>query len=269
MLDFLYSDHERVAALMSQIEGVGTLVGYERSYQKEKNSGKSAEINIPIMSGSLTSGSNLNKELRQQYDPLWTNSKRLVEIVDERCQDRPSGYDYGDLVTVSGNLLCMDQGFLNELLKSDPVINMIAGGLDSSNPQRSPKGQRQEKSEMARLIRDFLQSLPLGIVFILIAGDNAFWFNAKREYLQIQGLDIPLKFPLSIGGRWHVTGLIDALPQDHGSAASSLEELGDKIVFPQAFTLIAQLITPLVGLFGRPSDAYGLSPVTIHREIRF
>lgn len=75
---------------------------------------------------------------------------------------------------------------------------------------------------MAEIIRGFINSLPLGVVFILFNGQNAFWFNVKREYLQLQALDIPLKFPLQIGGLWHVTGVIDALPQDYAEMADEL-----------------------------------------------
>lgn len=269
MLDFLYSDHERVAALMAQIEGVGAQVGFGRTYQKAKQSGKSLDIDIPFVSGGFSSGNNLNKELRQEYDPLWANSKKLVEIIDEKSADQSLDFQYGDLVSVGGRLLCLDQGFINEIMKSEAIISKIAEGIDIENTQRSPKGLRQEKSEMAKLIRDFVQSLPLGMVFILLTDSDAFWFNVKREYLQIQDLDIPLKFPVSIGGEWRVTGIVDALPQDHASGLSIVPGLGEKLIFPQALTLITQFIIPLITLFGRPADAYGLSPITIHREIRF
>jgi hypothetical protein len=107
----------------------------------------------------------------------------------------------------------------------------------------------------------------LGVVFTLFDGKNAFWFNVKREYLQLQALDIPLKFPVQIGGVWHVTGVVDALPQDHGEFGEKIGSDGNKLVFSQAFPIITQMVMPLVGLFGRPADAYGLSPVTIHREV--
>lgn len=269
MLDFLYSDHERVAALMAQIDGVGAQIGYGRTYQKEKQKGKSIDIELPLISGGLSSGSNLNKELRQEYDPLWTNSKRLVEIINDKSDAITAEFDYGDLVSVRGRLLCLDQGFINQILKSDAIIAKISEGIDVDNPQRSPKGLRNERSEMAKLVRDFIQSLPLGMVFILLSEKDAFWFNVKREFLQIQDLDIPLKFPVSIGGEWSVTGIIDALPQDHASALNNMSEMGDKRVFPQALTMITQLIVPLLTLFGRPGDAFGLSPITVHREIRF
>ena len=269
MLDFLYADHERVASIISQIEGVGALVGYERNYEKEKLSRGSVKAKLPLTSGEKSEGANYNKQLRQEYDPLWVNSKKLVELVSEKSNASISELGYGKLVSVSGKLVCLDQSFINDLLKSDAVIESIAQGVELDQSTRSSKAQKKEKNDLATTVRDFLQSLPLGIVFILFAEDNAFWFNVKRDYLALQALDIPLKFPLAIGGQWHVTGLVDAIPQDHANILPTIEGTGNKLVLPQMFAVLTQLIIPLVGLFGRPTDCYGLSPVVIHREISF
>ena len=125
--------------------------------------------------------------------------------------------------------------------------------IDQSN--RSSKVQQKERNELAKTICQFLESLPLGIVFILLSESRAFWFNVKRDYLALQTLDIPLKFPAAIGGEWHVTGLIDAMPNDHANVITDFEKMGDQLVFPQAFGLITQLVVPLVNLFGRPADS--------------
>ena len=164
--------------------------------------------------------------------------------------------------------MCMDQALFSNLLKSPSIVDQIAGGMkEDENSNRSSKVKQKERRDIADVIREFIQSLPLGVVFILFDGKNAFWFNVKREYLQLQSLDIPLKFPMQIGGEWHVTGVIDALPQDYVEMASDLENYGERRLVSEAVMLIAQMAMPIVGLFGRPADAYGLSPVTIHREI--
>lgn len=272
MLDFLYSDHERVAALMSQLEGVGSLVGYERTSEKETEKGNEIGGSLEIISGKHRRSQSLNRQLRQEYDPLWINSKRLVEAVAQR---KPSpSYDYGKLLTVRGSLLCVDQGLFNNLLKSPSIIDQIASGIDNEGSElgkaRNPKAQRNEKRALADIVREFVQSLPLGVIFILFTERDAFWFNVKREYLQLQSLDIPLKFPVQIGGTWHVTGILDALPNDYTAALTDqLIAFDNRLVLTQTFSIISQVIAPLVGLFGRPADAYGINPITIHREITF
>ena len=269
MFDFLYSDHERVAALISQIEGVGNLISYGRVSEKQKQSSSSISGSAKLISGRKAASTNLNRELRQEYDPLWSNSRQLVDLVNQnQSAGSKNEYNYGRILTVSGKLLCMDQGLFNNLLKSPAIVSQIASGVDDKESNRSSKVKNRNKSELGEIMREFVQSLPLGVVFILFTSNNAFWFNVKREYLQLQSLDIPLKFPVQIGGTWHVTGIIDSLPDDYADIAEHVTGFGEKRLVPGGFEVIAQLIAPLIGLFGRPTDAYGLNPLTIHREIQ-
>lgn len=270
MRDFLYSDHERVAALVSQIEGVGALVGYQSTHQKDKSKGSSVKGAVPLISAQADRSTNYHKQLRQEYDPLWRNSSTLIDTVASRQSDAGLGtFEYGKLLTVSGELLCVDQALFNNLLKSPAIIDQIASGIDQDVSERSSKVKQKERRELADIIREFVQSLPLGVVFFLFTKETVFWFNVKREYLQLQSLDIPLKFPVQIGGTWHVTGIVDAVPADYGNFTDKIDTFGNKRVLNQGFTIIGQIIAPLVGLFGRPADTFGLSPITIHREISF
>jgi len=268
MLDFLYADHERVASFLAQNSGVGALVGSEETASKTKASEKGGGLNLGPISGSAKGGSNWSKDVRRAYDPLWMNSAKLVQLVQDKggksTRNSPS---YGQLLTISGKLLCMDQALFSYLLKSPSIVDQIAGGMNDETSSRSAKAQAKERKDLAEVMREFVNSLPLGVVFTLFDGENAYWFNVKREYLQLQTLDIPLKFPVQIGGTWHVTGVVDAMPQDYAEFLGEISSYVDKSVFSQAFTILTQLVTPLVSLFGRPSDAYGLSPVTIHREV--
>ena len=269
MLDFLYADHERVASFLAQNSGLGALVGNEETSSKNRISGSEGKVNLGPVGGSAKGEASWSKDIRLAYDPLWMNSLKLVEMVaSSAVTSVEEPLDYGRLLTISGKLMCMDQALFGNLMKSPAIVDQIAGGInDDGNSNRSTKGKQKERRDLADVIREFIQSLPLGVVFILFDGTNAFWFNVKREYLQLQSLDIPLKFPMQIGGDWHVTGVIDALPKDYAEIASDLNQYGEKRLVSEAVLLIAQMAMPIVGLFGRPADAYGLSPVTIHREI--
>lgn len=271
MIDFLYADHERVAALISQIEGVGALTGYERISGKSKSSEGTAKGTLGPISGQKTRASDLNRQLREEYDPLWTNSKKFVDLVEEKAAESESNRpDYGKLIMATGKLVAVDQKLFNDLLKSEAIAEQIAEGLEASDKERSAKVQREERKRLADIIVSFTQALPLGVIFILFSEDNVFWFNVKRDFLQIQDLDIPLKFPIEIGGRWHVSGIVDALPGDYVTlGGGELERFGEKKILSGSTTILTQVIIPFVGLFGRPADVYGLSPVTIHREIQF
>lgn len=269
MLDFLYSDHERVASFLAQNSGLGALVSNEQTSSKNKTSGKEGSVSLGAIGGSAKGETNWSKDVRHAYDPLWMNSTKLVQLVTDNADTSSSpSLDYGRLLTISGKLMCMDQALFSHLLRSPSIVDQIAGGLkEDEGSQRSSKVKQKGRRDLADIIREFVMSLPLGVVFILFDSNNAFWFNVKREYLQLQSLDIPLKFPMQIGGEWHVTGVIDALPQDYAEMATDLEGYGDRRLVSEAVMIIAQMALPMVGLFGRPADAYGLSPVTIHRKI--
>lgn len=268
MFDFLYADHERVASFLAQRSGIGALVGNEETASKSRSSDKKGALNLGAVSGSASGGNNWSKDIRLAYDPLWMNSAKLVELVESESGEVGSAKpSYGQLLTISGSLMCMDQALFSNLLKSPSIIDQMAGGLADSDSPRSSKVQAKERKDLAAIIREFINSLPLGVVFTLFDGKNAYWFNVKREYLQLQALDIPLKFPVQIGGTWHVTGVIDALPQDYGAFSDQIGLYGEKRVFSQTFSVITEIVTPLVAMFGRPADTYGLSPVTIHREV--
>ncbi len=268
MLDFLYSDHERVAGLMSQIDGVGSLINYERISQKNTKIAGAIAASAALLKGNHSQEKILQRQLREEYDPLWQNSAKFVETVEEHGSEEPQKkFDYGQLRIFSGKLICADQGMINRLMKSTSFANQIASVLPSANLKSNGKKSHKDNKEVAEIIREFITELPLGIVFILLAKDSAFWFNVKREYLQLQSLDIPLKFPLQIGGTWYVTGIIDALPLDYDEVSADMFSFGDQRILSQSFSIIPPLIAPLVGLFGRPADAYGINPLTIHRQI--
>lgn len=113
MYDFLYADHERVASFLAQRSGIGALVGNEEVASKAKSSGKKAGLNLGAISGSAEGGLNWSKDIRLAYDPLWMNSTKLIELVKEESEAENSAHhDYGQLLTVSGKLMCNGSGLI-------------------------------------------------------------------------------------------------------------------------------------------------------------
>lgn len=269
IFDFLYSDHERVASLLSQIEGMGDLKSTHQVSAKSTSSEKKGSVGVPLLKGELTNDTGYNKELRQEYDPLWINSKILINKIEKSQRAKSdNNYSYGDLRVISGKLICMDQSIFNALLSSPSIVGQLSQGMTSDeNSNRSSKVKHQEKKDLAAIVREFLQALPLGVVFTLLAENEVFWFNVKREFLQLQTLDIPLKFPFQIGGTWHVAGIIDALPGDYAPDEKDYSIYGDKLILSQGFTIITEMIVPLLQLFGRPAGVHGLNPVSIFRQV--
>lgn len=112
-----------------------------------------------------------------------------------------------------------------------------------------------------------MRTLPLGIGFVLVTNECHFWFSVKREYLSLLDLDIPLKFPIHVSGIWNVLGVVDAVPLDHVEGLRHILERQIEGLFPTFVLNMMQLIGVTAALFGRPIQAYGLSPVVVYRDI--
>ncbi|HKT86376.1 MAG TPA: hypothetical protein VJQ77_09850 [Novosphingobium sp.] len=269
LCDFLYSDHERVASFLAQLNGIGVLKSNEQTSSKSKNEGSKGSAKLPFADFGISSDRDWSKEIRHQFDPLWINSKTLIEHVSDQqgfCSDDLS---LGKLTILSGTLLAYDLSSLTAMLQADAMTEFIAAGATDNTgfENRSKKAAEQIKKNQAEIVRHFLKGLPLGIGFILITEIGHFWFGVKKEYLSLYDLDIPLKFPAHVSGTWNVLGVIDALPHDHVDALTPIIEKSIDGLIPGMVAHMLQLIGVTVGLFGRPITAHGLSPLVIYREL--
>ncbi|MBS0502192.1 MAG: hypothetical protein JSS55_00010 [Proteobacteria bacterium] len=270
LLDFLYADHERVASFLAQLLGSGSPTESERTGSKGKTSTRKAGLSLGPISAGLEGERDVSLEVRETYDPLWSNSRRLIETVSGQGSAftgiKP---DVEQIRIFSGNLLCFDYSLISRVMSAQAVDNLIAAGVsDNDVPTKKPNAaQRQEKKHLASVIREFITSLPLGIGFVMVADDYHFWFNVKRKYLSLQDLDIPLKFPVHISGKWNVLGVVDALPHDHVEGIQPvLDKNIDGLVSPMVLHFI-QVTGFMTAQFGRPIAAWGLSPLIVYREV--
>lgn len=268
LFDFLYSDHERVASFLSQLNGIGALKTNEQLSSQSKNTAKKGTAKFGVGQVGIENDREWSKEIRQQFDPLWTNSKSLIDHVTGIQTDKPP--ELGSLVVLSGNLLAYDLSSLTAMLQSDAMTSFIAAGTDDDAiaQNRSKKAAEQIKQNQADVVRHFLKGLPLGIGFILFTQAGQFWFSVKKQYLTLYDLDIPLKFPTQISGKWNVLGVVDAFPDDHFKEISNNFSDNSDYILPAMPLHMLQLIGATVGLFGRPVTAFGLSPLSIYREVK-
>lgn len=268
LIDFLYSDHERVASFLAQILGSGAPKGSERAGSKGRSSKQNAGLDFGIVKAGLEGERDWNQEVRISYDPLWSNSKRLVDEIRERQElSGSSGLSIGELRIFEGKLLCFDYSLINGFLASSSAEDLLADGMAVDNPdKKTANAIRQEKKRLSAVLREFLRSMPLGIGFVLVTDHHHFWFNVKREYLSLHALDIPLKFPVHVSGRWQVLGIVDALPEDHFTGGLIEREIDG--VIPAMAVNFLQITGTMVAQFGRPHSAWGLSPLAIFRDVQ-
>jgi hypothetical protein len=270
LFDFLYSDHVRVASFLAQLTGSGALKESERSGTKSKTTRRTGGLSLGPIKGGLEGQRDWHQEAREIYDPLWSNSRLLIDEIKERDDGVRVGPPLiGQLRIFSGSLLCFDYSLVTGVLSAEAVEDLIAAGVENDDSQHKKHTAqfRQEKKRLASVIRGFLQSMPLGIGFVLVTPECHFWFNVKREYLTLQDLDIPLKFPVHISGNWEVLGIVDALPNDHVEGIQHVIDRSIDGLLPPMAVHFFQLIGTITGQFGRPVQAWGLNPLSVFRDI--
>lgn len=268
LLDFLYSDHERVASFLSQLAGSGALKASEAMGTKIKTHKQKGAFAAGLISAGLEGDRSWKQEIKETYDPLWVNSRKLIdEIYERQSSVRKESIDIGKILILSGTLLCFDYTILNALMSADAFEDLIATSVNDSDAGGKSKNGFREKKKLASVLRGLLQSLPLGMGFVLVTEHGHFWFSVKREYLNLHDLDIPLKFPLHISGKWEVLGIVDALPNDHVEGIQSvINKQIDGLMPPMVFNLM-EMIGTITGQFGRPLQAGGISPLIVYRDV--
>lgn len=270
MLDFLYSDHERVASFLSQLHTSGSLQAVEQGGQKTKSTQKEGGLSFGPVKGGISQGHDWNREVRQTYDPLWRNSLKLIQDVEDKATiNADDQLAIGQLRTLSGSLLAYDLSSLTSIMQSESMEGFIANGIPESAElsERSSKVKNQQKKDEASVLRSFLKELPLGIGFVFVTESAHFWFSVKREFLSLYTMDVPLKFPTHISGQWNVLGIVDALPEDHVEGIRHILDRNIDGLLPAMVLHMMQLTGVSTGMFGRPVPAYGLSPLVVYRDV--
>jgi len=271
LLDFLYADHERVASFLAQIDENGLVKESERIGSKGRQSDRTGKVKIGPVEGSLGNEKDWKQEVRFTYDPLWINSKKLIDHYNTASgTGDKSNLHCGKLVNLSGKLIAYDLSSVTGLMNSESMDDFIASGMDDDDlSNRSSKAKIIEKKKNASVIRHFLKSIPLGIGFMLITETDHFWFSVKKEFLSLYDLDILLKYPIHISGTWNVFGVVDALPSDHVEGIQSVIDRQINGLIPSMVLHMLQLTGAMVALFGRPLQAHGLSPLIVYREVAY
>jgi hypothetical protein len=264
VIDFLYADHERVASFLSQLGGSDGLLK-EVTSEETRAKNDSAKANLGARFLGLNAGvevgesSSAQHDTRMVYDPLWTNSLKLIQEVESKSKAKKSADPLpkiGQLRQISGRLRVFDIGYLPSLVKSPAMVGFIMKG-QSKDDDATFSDDANGRNE-AEVTQSYLGALPFGIQFLLDDGKNQYWFNLKRQYLSLYDLDIPLKFPQKIPGAWKAIGIVDAAPDD--DSMDDIDELPNAVRqhIPPFMQKLAQLPENTNEMFGRQSCTYGL-----------
>jgi hypothetical protein len=288
--DFLYNDHRRVGSFLAQF-GVGHLQQLTQTKEAERGSERSSTVEgkggVPgVAAGSIKNAEQTSLAAAEGsvrvYDPLWSNARALLNHLHENelIERDISSAAVGSVVLASGALNIIDLGMIKAMWALPSIQRSVhAGGqasaMEPGNRQDRRAQTKRNKPEVrdpnTELLLEVLPVLPHSLNILLHGAAGTAWGTLDEEHLVGRSSDLVLKHGATISGEWHVLGILDAQPD-----FSNLEQIIGEQEFDVGGFLnnsligqISNLLAPIVQfLLGRPTAAYGITPLMIFREIQ-
>lgn len=262
VFDFLYHDPQRIASFLSQFDENGHLTQVVQKAGKKSatnDSGQlSARLGVPFVGGgdanlSTTNTQSAEREGQRTYDPVWANSLLLLEYLTDQnfIQRHLPNANMGQFVLVKGNLWVIDLGLMKDIF-SNPTVQ---GFLTS----QSGAATAQQTIAMTMGV-SLVTVIPHVTQAVLSAPSGLTWSSLNPAGLTMPAADLLMKHGFSIGGKWSILGVLDAVP-DKALPPAPPASLGPYVT---GLVSMAPSIRPMLG---RPSDAYGITPLLIFREV--
>lgn len=283
--DFLYHDARRIASFLAQFQtyGVAHAIRSTESVRESRSQETiaGADVGVPaLIKGSTTLGNATSIEegdaAEHTFDPLWTNAQSLLQYLTERGMIVPKIYRayIGQFVLVSGKLSIFDLSIAREFWKGSPIKSAFVQEMkkqnsaqaSSSNRPGRPAAPPPKKSAFddPEVGLALLSVLPHTIQCTLRMPATTVWCSLSSESMVVSSSDILLKHGVSIAGEWSILGILDATPQSSNAHDQITGALSLGLLSGQ---LASQVGVPAQLFLGRPSSAYGITPLLIFREV--
>jgi hypothetical protein len=290
--DFLYHDSRRVGSFLAQFDEAGHLQQITQSENVTRGQSRGYRLaaggeiplvgsaNIDLSRTPLGGGSESSERV---YDPLWANAREILDYPTERDMIERSldVARIGQFVLVSGALAVLDLPMLQQLWELPIVRSTIAAGNRATPDPSRPASQMQSRADRKRhrqqsskptiadnpvqFMIDIIKYLPhlIQAGIKTEAGDSV-WCSLREESLVVSSADLMLKHGTVLSGIWNILGILDALPDDPGDQSPDLSAVLEDAPLANP----ARALGPMVRqLMGRPTRAYGITPLLIFREV--
>ena len=275
MLDFLYHDVRRVGSLLAQLSDAGLLTALRETEGKERGVSIAAEAKaegkIPMLAkggagGSIEGRYSRTGQLERTFDPLWQNARKFVDFAREAARNLNEA-QIGQIVSITGAVTIVDFDFLKNFIANKAIMESLLadnGEQDGNRQQRRANKQLQKKPAEPP-IADLFGLFPYKIQMTL-EGAETVWSTLAEEFLVTEASDLVLKYGRALDGEWTVVGVMDAAPHDFSGDILGDVDFDDGM---EAFGMkITNAMAPMARvLLGRPSHAFGLTPLVIYRDI--
>jgi hypothetical protein len=261
--DFLYVDQQRIGLLLSQFGNDGIIKELER--QATSGSDTSRGMDFKVLKGD--NKENESQSLTRRFDPQWLVPLTFLDRFHKRFKTFLPSARIGDLVRVEGKLWLADTVLLKALYATDSFRNMA---MNKAMENAAAAGI-EFNYDLAEMEMDLVTSTPPQVHFHLHGVGGSVWSTLRPNSLITPPEELAVKHGAILDGYWHVVGIKDAnpLPEEGspGSAEERLAELQQAYAKKLHVSDVVSVAERLRELFGRPSDAYGVTPLMIFRPI--
>lgn len=295
--DFLYCDTRRIGSYLSQFDDNGHLekltqsegatVGVKRGYKFSLGGGAT----VVGTGGTGTvgfergPGEQATEGLQRVYDPLWTNALTLLDFLDgESLLNRDiTTARIGHFVLFSGRLSIFDLNALKGVWSIDLFKeNLIANDVRQKREAFEAMGRSVSKADKLKLEKDWkseatkqnsanldvLNLLPHSVLCSLKLDDHSVWCSLGLDSMVTSASDLLIKYGVNIAGTWSILGVLDALADGPGDPeAQSAELIQDAMSLGGLWEGIVGMAPVVRAVLGRPSGAYGITPLLIFRGV--
>lgn len=281
VFDFIYVDFQRISLLLSQFNNLGEMSQVTKSTGLGRGSekGDSQELSgtVAIASGKTQFESRFSahneQSMSRTYDPRWMNAINFLDEAEGRSllNREIETARIGEIVLISGPLKITDFGALRDIWNKPSMVQAMRAGqtpnVSLNRHERRKTGKPSVKDNGAPdgidLFLDLVDVLP-HTVQSMIGNLPKGWGILRDEGLIGSATDFVLKFGGKIPGNWTMIGILEAFPDTIENPedivrTSALDQVGDAL-FSHLEPITRQLL-------GRPTMAYGLTPLLILREV--
>jgi hypothetical protein len=290
--DFLYHDARRIASFLAQFETYGVLQQVKATesvgHVGTSKTTIAANAGVPLVAkGAAALAGTVTDEERdaaeRTYDPLWTNARTLRDYLTERGMivREIEKARIGQFVQVTGELAAFDLGLLKQAWKLPAIKeSVLTAAAKQSAAQLPPPKNKAERAKARYAKQELPEGLEAGFELMSIMphtiqasirGQNwTVWASLREDSLVTSGSELLLKHGVGIAGTWNMLGILDALPHqgDVLTATYVTEQILAGLSMGGLVSQVLGSLGPMARMMlGRPSDAFGMTPLLIFREV--
>lgn len=257
--DFIYLDTKRLTSFLAQLDDDGVLMSIKRTRHIEEEQKNLGSLGLTGTRATTEDNTTQGKQSEKHYDSSIVAMYDVINRLDELgfIKKSISATAMGQLLLCSGTITFHDIRMMRDLW--DPMMKMFFNQQATQAVSRQDRDLLRNKTKEFESIKSILTALPHALLMTLFSEGESLWSSLEEEHLKINSDDITLKHGANFAGQWHVLGLLDAKPDDGFTVPRTT---GNEI-----FDGMAEMLSMIRAMLGRPANAYGITPVAIFRTV--